>query len=163
MPEAEQKTAIAVELPEWPNLVDLLSVLSLSQEEVDLALVNSESVSFACQLQDRDLVSLYPEFESLDIKGVSLLRDRPLRRPRFLASGELRQLAELMLVRGYDCLFLPTASWQKLLQISREQKRILLTRNPELAEAPELKRCFCPAGQKAWQQLQQVLQRFQLD
>ncbi|MFP4672674.1 MAG: Mut7-C RNAse domain-containing protein [Desulfohalobiaceae bacterium] len=162
LPSAEKKTTIAKGLAGGASLEDLLSVLGLGQEEVDLALVNSESASFVCQLQDRDLVSLYPEFESLDVQGVSALRDRPLRRPRFLASDELRQLAELLQARGYDCLYWPAAAGQDLLQISREQKRILLTQDLGLAKSPELKRCFCPGGEEAWQQLQQVLQRFQL-
>lgn len=47
-------------------------------EEVDLVLVNGQSVPFDHMLWEGDRVSVYPIFETLDISGLTRLRDRPL-------------------------------------------------------------------------------------
>lgn len=55
-----------------------LATFGVPPEEVDLVLVNGESVSFDHLVREGDWVSVYPIFETLDISGVTRLRDRPL-------------------------------------------------------------------------------------
>ncbi|HDH87561.1 MAG TPA: hypothetical protein ENF36_05890, partial [Desulfobacteraceae bacterium] len=52
--------------------------LGVPPEEVDLVLVNSESVPFDHIILEGDKISIYPIFESLDISSVTRLRDKPL-------------------------------------------------------------------------------------
>ncbi len=163
LPEEEHKKTITRTLAQSSNLKDLLDILGLQQEDIDLALVNSHSVPFDRELRDGDLVSLYPEFETLNIQDVSVLREKPLRNTKFVAAGALRELANLLQARGYECLCPSRASGSELIRISRAEKRILLTLDPGLAKSPELERCYLLSSREAKQQLREVLQRFQLD
>ena len=149
-------------LPAGSRLGDLLNLLGLKREEVDLALVNSRSASFHMQLEDQDRVSLYPEFESFDIQGVSALRDKPLRFPRFVAEVCLSSLAILLQEEGFSCTCPARSSDEDLVRISEQEKRIILTTDPGLAGASDLDRCFCLRASKPEEQLQEVLHRFQL-
>ena len=70
--------------------------------EVDLLLVDGESVDFACQLQDGQRVSVYPVFESFDISALTRVRPVPLRVVRFLVDANLAKLASLLRMCGLD-------------------------------------------------------------
>ncbi|MDZ7762038.1 MAG: Mut7-C RNAse domain-containing protein [Desulfovermiculus sp.] len=162
LPDTERKKTVARRLFPGAKLNDLLDVMGLRQAEIDLVLVNSQSVDFEYLLQDEDMVSLYPEFESLDIHSVSALPERPLRKPRFIAQSNLSSLSNLLGQRGYDCLCPPQASEDALASISKQEKRILLTHNPSLAVTHDLDRCFCLHSEEPQEQLWEVKERFQL-
>ena len=55
------------------SIKDKIEALGVPHTEVDLILVNGNSVDFGYILQDRDRISVYPVFETLDIQG----RDPP--------------------------------------------------------------------------------------
>jgi hypothetical protein len=162
LPGRQRKSTVAMVLPAGSRLGDLLDLLGLKPEEVDLALVNSRSASFQTALKDQDRVSLYPEFESFDIQGVSDLRDRPLRVTKFVAESSLSGLADLLKVEGFSCTCQPQASDEALVRISEQEKRIILTTDPGLAMGFKPDRCFCLKASKPEEQLQEVLLRFQL-
>ena len=52
--------------------------MGVPSDEVDLILVNGESVPFDYIIGEGDRISIYPIFESLDISSVTRLRDKPL-------------------------------------------------------------------------------------
>jgi len=80
LPIEKQKREFAVSLEEPQPVGRLIQSLDVPQSEVDLVLVNGESVSFSYQVQNGDRISAYPIFETLDISTVTKLRDRPLRK-----------------------------------------------------------------------------------
>ncbi len=49
-----------------PSIKDLIEAAGVPHAEVDLLLVNGESVDFAYPVRDGDRISVYPVFESLD-------------------------------------------------------------------------------------------------
>ena len=50
-------------------------------------------------VNDGDYVSVYPRFESLDIRPMLRVRERPLREPRFIADAHLAALARYLRMR----------------------------------------------------------------
>jgi deoxyribonuclease V len=60
------------------RLGDLLRELGVPESEVDLALVNGESVDLSHPLRGGERISLYPIFESLNIRGITRIREVPL-------------------------------------------------------------------------------------
>ena len=48
-----------------PDIKDLIEVLGVPHTEVDLIIVNGQSVGFNYQLQGGDCVAVYPVFKSL--------------------------------------------------------------------------------------------------
>lgn len=66
-----------------------------------LILVNSKSVEFNYILNDKDEISVYPVYESFDIKEIRHLR-QSLREPKFILDVQLGSLAKYMRMEGLD-------------------------------------------------------------
>lgn len=79
-----------------------IEALGVPHTEVELVLVNGESVGFDRLLRDGDRVAVYPKFESLDVTSLLRVRDTPLRVMRFVADAHLGGLARLLRMAGFD-------------------------------------------------------------
>lgn len=122
------------------SVKDMIEALGVPHTEVDLILVNGVSVDFAYLLQDGDRVSVYPVFESLDIRGVTRLRDLPLRDPRFIADTNIWDIVKYMRALGLDVACDPTPSPPDIIRISNREKRTILTRSKRLLKHREATR-----------------------
>jgi len=78
LPPERKKAAFRVSFSDTVSIRDAICSLGIPPDEVDLVLVNSESVPFDHLIIDGDMISIYPVFESIDISGVTQLRDKPL-------------------------------------------------------------------------------------
>jgi len=78
LPEEKRKRKFSLSLKGPTTVKETMRLLGVPSEEVDLVLVNGESVPFSHIVQDQDRISIYPIFESLDISTVTRLRDRSL-------------------------------------------------------------------------------------
>ena len=78
LPEEKRKRTFNLSLKGPTTVKETMRLLGVPSEEVDLVLVNGESVPFTHIVQDQDRISIYPIFESLDISTVTRLRDRSL-------------------------------------------------------------------------------------
>ena len=137
--------------------------------EVDLLLVDGESVDFGYQLQHGQRVSVYPVFESFDISALTRVRPAPLRVVRFLVDANLTKLASLLRMCGLDATdagMLPPGAADRedarLVAAARREQRIILTRDRRLlARKAVTHGCFV-RSQDPEQQLRFVLRRFHL-
>jgi sulfur carrier protein ThiS len=78
LPEERRKRTFNLSLKGPTTVKETMRVLGVPFEEVDLVLVNGESVPFGHIVQGEDRISIYPIFESLDISTVTRLRDKSL-------------------------------------------------------------------------------------
>jgi sulfur carrier protein ThiS len=78
LPVNKRKTFFSLSLKSPTTVDEAIRSLGVPPEEVDLVLVNSESVTFDHIISEGDIISIYPIFESLDISSVTRLRDKPL-------------------------------------------------------------------------------------
>ena len=108
---------------------DLAESLGVPHTEIDVILVNGESVDFGHQVRDGDRVSVYPMFEALDVSPLVRLRPKPLREPRFVLDVHLGRLARTLRLLGFDSMWRNDISDDELAAISVGEKRILLTRD----------------------------------
>ncbi len=145
-----------------PSVKDVIEALGVPHTEVDLILVNGRSVDFGCLLQDGDRVSVFPVFESLDIRPAIRLRPEPLRNPRFVLDTHLGRLAAYLRLLGFDCLYSPAADDAWLAEVSVREERILLTRDRGLLKRKAVTRGYCPRQSHPRRQLAEVLRRFDL-
>lgn len=106
--------------------------LGVPHTEVELILVNGESVDFTHMLNDGDRVSVYPQFESLDIRPLLRVRERPLRAPRFIADAHLAALARYLRMLGFDVFMNDTLDDAGIAELGAREKRVVLTRDREL-------------------------------
>ena len=83
----------------------MIEALGVPHTEVELVLVNGESVGFERVLADGDRVAVYPKFEALDVTPLLRVREQPLRETRFVADVHLGGLAHLLRMTGFDTLY----------------------------------------------------------
>src|SRR5258708_35725728 len=108
---------------------DRIEALGVPHTELDLILVNGRSGDFSYRVQDRDRISVYPVFESIDISPLLRLLPRPLRNPRFVLDTHLGRLAVYLRLLGFDTLYRNDCGDADLARIQRDENRILLTRD----------------------------------
>jgi uncharacterized protein with PIN domain len=145
-----------------PSVKDTVEALGIPHTEVDLILVNGESVDFNHSLEDGDRVSVYPIFEGLDIGPAVRLRPAPLREPRFVLDIHLGRLAAYLRMLGFDALYRNDFEDAKLAEISRDEKRVLLTKDRGLLKRSVITHGYCVRGIEPRRQVREVLQRFDL-
>jgi len=162
LPPRFRKRPFRVRFPERRSVKDLIEAQGVPHTEVDLILVNGESVGFDYIVRDGDRISVYPTFESLDISPVSRLDRPPLRRPRFVADVHLRKLARRLRLLGFDCLWNPKWTDAQLAAISAREQRVLLTRDRALLMRAIVTHGIYLHSDDSEQQVRQVLERLDL-
>ena len=139
-----------------------IEALGVPHTEVELILVNGESVGFEYFMREGDRVSVYPKFEAFDVCGLLRVRDAPLRDLRFIADAHLGGLARLLRMLGFDTLYSNALSDDEIRTVSRLDARVVLTRDRELLKCRTITHgCFVHAL-KPHEQLREVVERLQL-
>jgi uncharacterized protein with PIN domain len=145
-----------------PSLKDAIEAIGVPHPEVDLIVVNGESVGFEHHLADGDRVSVYPVFESFDISPVVRLRPAPLRDTRFVLDVHLGKLARLLRMLGFDSLYQPDYEDPEIVNIASAEKRVILTRDVELLKANAVTHGYWVRSISPNKQVGEVLERFDL-
>jgi len=154
--------ATAYEFDVSGSVKDLIEALGAPHSEVDLILVNGESVDFSYRVKDGDKISVYPPFETMDISSQLRVRPQPLRDLRFVADAHLGRLAAYLRLAGFDTVYRRDCRDEELARISANEKRILLTRDRGLLKRNIVTRGYCVRTTNSREQLAEVLQRFDL-
>ena len=144
------------------SVKDVIESLGVPHPEVDLILVNGESVDFGYLVRHGDRISVYPVFELVDISPLVRVRPQPLREPRFVLDVHLGRLATYLRMLGFDSLYRNNYDDEELAQISSEQHRILLTRDRGLLKRSIVTHGYCLRTTSPKAQLAEVLHRFDL-
>ena len=139
-----------------------IEALGVPHTEVELVLVNGESVGLDRRLHDGDRVAVYPKFEALDVSPLLRVRAQPLRVTRFVADAHLGGLARLLRMMGFDTLYDNHFHDDDLVDVALTQHRIVLTRDRELLKRRSVTHgCFVRALQPQ-RQLREVFERLDL-
>lgn len=145
-----------------PGVKDLIESLGVPHTEVDLILVNGDSVGFDHRVQDGDRIAVYPVFESLDIGPASRVRSTPLREPRFILDVHLGTLARLLRMLGFDTLYDNGWDDPEIVRRGVAEHRIILTRDGGLLKRRDVTHGYLVRSQKPTEQAAEVLRRFDL-
>jgi hypothetical protein len=132
LPKEVRKKVFDYRFTDRTTVKDMIEGIGVPHTEIDLILVNGESVEFGHIVQDGDRISVYPTFEAVDISAVVRLRPKPLRETKFVADIHLGKLAALLRMLGFDTLYRNDYSDEELARISSEEQRILLTKDRNL-------------------------------
>jgi uncharacterized protein with PIN domain len=138
LPKHRRKTDFEAAFKGKRSIKDMIESLGVPHTEIDLILVNGKSVAFNYILQDEDRVSMYPVFESLNISNVTLLRKIPLRRNKFIADINLGDIVKYMRVLGLDLYYDPLLSTREIIEISKREKRVILTKSKKLLKSKDV-------------------------
>lgn len=162
LPAERRKRSFAYEFPDNPSVKDAIESMGVPHTEVDLILANGVSVAFDYRLQDGDRVSVYPVFENFDISKVTRLRPEPLRIPRFILDVHLGKLARLLRMLGFDALYRNDYADREIIDIARDEKRIILTRDRGILKNRVVTHGYGVRQTAPLEQAREVVRRFDL-
>jgi hypothetical protein len=159
---ALRKVAFSHTFDRRASIKDMIESFGVPHTEVDIILVNGESVDFSCIVQDGDRISVYPVFESLDVSPLVRLRPTPLRLPAFVLDSNLGRLARYLRLLGFDSLYQNDYDDQTVANIADQQQRIVLTRDRALLQRKIITRGYFVREVRPRPQVKEVLARFDL-
>lgn len=157
-----RKREFSVPCAQAATVKHMIEALGVPHTEVEVILVNGESVGFDRLLRDDDRVAVYPRFEALDVTPLLRVRAQPLRETRFVADCHLGGLARLLRMAGFDTLFRNDFADPELAAISIGEQRILLTRDRELLKLRGITHGCYVHALKPVRQFQEIVQRLDL-
>lgn len=140
----------------------MIEALGVPHTEVEVILVNGESVGFERLLADGDRVAVYPVFEAFDVAPLLRLRGQPLRSSRFVADAHLGGLAHLLRMMGFDTLYDNAFADHEIERLSLHERRIVLTRDRELLKRRGVTHGIYVRALRSPAQLREVFDRLQL-
>ena len=158
----KKKVVFPYEFEGKPSVKDAIEAIGVPHTEVDLILMNGASVPFTYHIDDNDTVSVYPVFESLDISGVTHLREKPLREPKFILDVHLGKCAKYLRLLGFDSLYENTYDDPEIVAIAQAQKRAVLTRDVSLLKRKAVSRGYWVRSRTPAKQVAEVIHRFDL-
>ena len=162
LPGEHQKQTIEYRFSGQPAIKNPIEALGVPHSEVDLILVNNQSVGFDHGLKDGDRVAIYPVFESFDITPVQRLRPKSLRNTAFIVDVNLGKLARRLRMLGFDAAYSNRLKDREIVDIATQEKRIVLTRDRRLLFHKAITHGFWIRAVDVDIQLQEVLQRLDL-
>ncbi len=162
MSVSNKQIPIRVELAGHETVKHLVEMLGVPHTEIDLLLVNGKSVDFDYKIRVGEFVSVYPMFESLDIRSISKVRQKPLRIPRFVVDIHLGKLAGYLRLLGFDTLYRNDFEDDELADISSAEVRILLTRDRGLLKRKVVTRGYLVREDDPKEQIHEIVRRFDL-
>jgi uncharacterized protein with PIN domain len=163
LPEDRRKRALEVAIDRARSVKDAIESLGVPHAEVDLVIVDGRSVDFGHVLRGGERVAVYPMFEALDIAPLVRLRPRPLRDPRFVADTHLGKLARHLRMAGFDTLYGNDWDDDRIVALSRSERRTILTRDRAMLRRREVERGYCVRAVESEAQLAEVVGRLQLE
>ena len=140
LPKEKRSQPFTIALNGNPSVKDTIEALGIPHTEVDLILVNSQPVEFSYRLNNKDYVSVYPVFESLDISDITILRNNGLRNPKFILDTHLGKLARYLRLSGFDAVYSNDFEDSEIIKISLSDNRIILTRDKGILKNKVIRR-----------------------
>jgi uncharacterized protein with PIN domain len=147
LPPNQKKVDIDSEFIRKRSIKEAIEDFGVPPSAVDLVLINGNPVDFRYVLKDGDRVSIYPVFERLNIQNVSMLRKSPLRKIQFIADVDLNDMVQMMRMLGFDTIFDSTYRVADIIEISKQENRIILTKRNKLLKSRSVTHAVrvCPA------------------
>ena len=144
------------------SVKDMIESLGVPHTEIDLIIVNGESVDFTYHVQGMDIVHVYPVFETFDISPIIKLHPEPLRNPRFITDCHLGRLAKYMRLLGFDTFYKTDLEDSTIVQISIDDTRIILTKDRGLLKRNMVTHGYYVRDSNPKNQIIEVVRRFDL-
>jgi hypothetical protein len=162
LPPERRYRPILREFIDDATVKDMIESMGVPHTEIDLILVNGEPAGFGSIVGDDDYISIYPVFESFDIEPVSSVRPKPLRVTKFVLDTHLGRLAAYLRMAGFDTLYRNDYTDGQLAAISRDEHRILLTRDVGLLKRGAVTHGYFIRQADPKRQFAEVIARFDL-
>ena len=147
-------------LAEKTSIKDVIESCGVPHPEVDLILVDEQTVGFDHTLANDAKVEVFP----VENRGTDRT-DKPLQTvglARFVADGHLGSLTRNLRLLGFDVAYRQNADDRQLLEVMVRENRVLLTRDRRLLMHAIVQHGYWPRSQNADEQTIEVVRRFDL-
>ena len=166
LPLEQRETRFDYELKPPRSAKDLIEAIGVPHVEVDLIIVNGDSVDFNYLVQAGDQISVYPVStlidEKLTISPLKHCQPPALRNSRFVLDVHLGRLAAYLRMLGFDCLYRNDYEDPTLANISVDENRILLSCDRQLLMRKNVNHGYFVRSRQPRRQLIEILTRFEL-
>ena len=147
-------------LAEKTSIKDIIESCGVPHPEVDLILVDEQTVGFDFTLVNNAKVEVFP-VENRDTNRTEK-RLQTISIARFIADGHLGGLTRNLRLLGFDVAYPKNADDRELLKVMGRENRALLTRDRRLLMHGIVQHGYCPRSQNADEQTIEVVRRFDL-
>jgi len=167
LPDKLRAAEFTHELKKTRSVKDLIESIGVPHTEVDLVMVNDESVDFSYLVQHDDRIELFPALTTAELEqfSVSVLihnQPQPSLPVRFVIDVHLGRLAGYLRMLGFDCLYRNDYDDPALAAISAKENRILLTCDRRLLMRKQVIYGYFVRARQSREQLSEVLTRYKL-
>ncbi len=138
LPKHRRKTEFEAEFKYKRSIKDMIEALGVPHTEVDVIIANGKSVDFKYILQDGARISVYPALGYLHMENITHLRKTPLCKTKFIADINLGDIVRYMRALGFDVYYDPSLSPSEIIEISKKENRIILTKSRKLLKFKEI-------------------------
>jgi len=126
---AHRQKRFSLEILQPGSIKDMIESQGVPHTEIGYLLVNGQFVGFDHLLEDRDNISVYPEFHTISIEQESKVLPRYSGTPRFILDAHLGKLAAYLRLLGFDTMYSNHMDDVDLAFIAAKEGRILLSRD----------------------------------
>ena len=162
LPPVKRQIWFVHQLPEKAAVKDAIEALGVPHPEVDLILVNGESVDFSYLIGEGDRVGVYPVSVRVEASSSSRVRPPQLAQIQFVLDIHLGKLATYLRLLGFDTLYRNNYQDKELAEVSSREQRILLTKDRGLLKRSMVVYGYCVREKDPLMQVMEVLRRFDL-
>ena len=147
-------------LAEKTSIKDVIESCGVPHPEVDLILVDDQTVGFDHTLANDAKVEVFP----VENRGTDRTEKRlqTIGIIRFVTDGHLGGLTRNLRLLGFDVAYTKNADDRQLLEVMALENRALLTRDRRLLMHRIVQHGYCPRSQNADEQTIEVVRRFEL-
>jgi uncharacterized protein len=147
-------------LAEKTSIKDVIESCGVPHPEVDLILVDEQTVGFDHTLANDVKVEVFPVANLGTNQTEKRLQTVDI--ARFVADGHLGGLTRNLRLLGFDVAYPKNADDRQLLEVMVRENRALLTRDRRLLMHGIVQHGYCPRSQNADEQTIEVIRRFDL-
>jgi len=147
-------------LGEKTSIKDVIESCGVPHPEVDLILVDDETVGFDYTLASDAQVEVFPVAKRDTVRAEKRLQTIGI--TRFVADGHLGGLTRNLRLLGFDVAYTQNADDRQLLEVMVRENRALLTRDRRLLMHGIVQCGYYPRSQNADEQTIEVVRRFDL-
>jgi uncharacterized protein with PIN domain len=147
-------------LTEKTSIKDVIESCGVPHPELDLILVDGQTVGFDHTLSNDVKVDVFPVQHRGTVRTDKRLQTIGI--SRFVADGHLGGLTRNLRLLGFDVAYRQNADDRQLLEVMVRENRALLTRDRRLLMHAIVQHGYCPRSQNANEQTIEIVRRFDL-
>lgn len=160
LPYARREAPFTLRVDGHPSVKDVVESAGVPHTEVGALLVNGAVVDFSYTVREGDEISAFPVGAAPP--GVGSLQPPAPQPPRFLLDVHLGRLASYLRLLGFDTLYENVADDPDLAAKSRDEGRVLLTRDVGLLKRSVVRHGYFVRATSPAQQAEEVVRRYGL-